>query len=601
MPTFEPPANRQNGAATGSRFFETALSSIPDFVYAFDTDGRFAYANAAMLGLFGLRSETMLGRSFADLGYPKELADRLNGHIQHVVATGEAVEDEVFFRSPTGYAAHFSFIWGPVRRNDGAVELVVGVSRDTSHRHRMEEQLRRSEARLRAATELVGVGIYSWDPRTGALEWDDRLRAMWGLNAAIEVDMEVFQSGIHPDDLPRVQQAIAACTDPAGTGLYSTEYRVIGHDDGVTRHVATKGRTTFADGKAIGFIGAAIDVTTQRRTEFAIRASEAQFRSFAEHSSNLIWIGDPQQDAIIYRSAAYERIWGQPREQAADDLALWLQDVHEDDREQVTQALSAVKGGEVVKFDYRLVRPSDGAIRRLHDTSFPILDDAGEVMRIGGITEDLTPEDNTQLYLVCARNSEARQLSKTLRALGYKVRSFTNAAAFLDVASILVAGCVLVDLRTKKGEGLKIPRELKARAIDLPTILLDGPGAELEMAVSAMKAGAADYLIMTDGLEFQTAIASAISECAAAARPTTSDESASGRVARLTSRERDVLLGLVEGGTNKSIAQKLGISPRTVELHRAQLMHRLDASTLTELLQIALAAGLAPANPGWKA
>jgi FixJ family two-component response regulator len=62
-----------------------------------------------------------------------------------------------------------------------------------------------------------------------------------------------------------------------------------------------------------------------------------------------------------------------------------------------------------------------------------------------------------------------------------------------------------------------------------------------------------------------------------------------------------VLVGLIEGGTNKSIAKTLGISPRTVELHRAQLMHRLDAATLTELLQIALAAGLAPSHPPFSA
>ena len=86
-----------------------------------------------------------------------------------------------------------------------------------------------------------------------------------------------------------------------------------------------------------------------------------------------------------------------------------------------------------------------------------------------------------------------------------------------------------------------------------------------------------------------------MAECqGSAARPATRDEKAASRVARLTTREREVLLHLVEGGTNKTIGQKLGISPRTVELHRAQVMHRLNAGSLTELLQIALAAGIAP-------
>jgi FixJ family two-component response regulator len=76
------------------------------------------------------------------------------------------------------------------------------------------------------------------------------------------------------------------------------------------------------------------------------------------------------------------------------------------------------------------------------------------------------------------------------------------------------------------------------------------------------------------------------------------DENAGARVARLTAREREVLVGLIEGGTNKSMAQKLGISPRTVELHRAHVMNRLNANSLTELLQVALAAGIAPSAGG---
>ena len=109
-----------------------------------------------------------------------------------------------------------------------------------------------------------------------------------------------------------------------------------------------------------------------------------------------------------------------------------------------------------------------------------------------------------------------------------------------------------------------------------------------------MKAGAVDYVILADEASLHTSLADAMAECLGAVRPTTRDEDSGARVGRLTPREREVLVGLVEGGTNKSIGRKLGISPRTVELHRAQVMSRLNASSLTELLQIALAAGIAP-------
>jgi PAS domain S-box-containing protein len=579
-------------------FLEANLSSISDYVYAFDRQGRFVYANPAMLVLFGLSSDEMLGKTFADLAYPADLATVLNSQIDRIFDQGVTVEDEVFFCSPTGHKAYFDYRWGPVRAPDGTIELVVGVSRDTSERHAVEEALRESEARLRAAAELVGLGIYSWNPATDALQWDERMRAMWGLPPDAEIDIGVFEAGIHPDDLARVKSAIAACIDPAGDGTYNIEYRVLGREDGITRHIATAGRTTFARGRATGFIGAATDVTGRRTAEAAIRASEAQFRSFAAHSSNLIWIGDPVAGVILYRSAAYEAIWGAPLGEAAISLAEWMKDVHPDDRRVVERALDSVVAGEVARFEYRIIRPADGAVRRLRETCFPIPDDEAAIKRIGGITEDLTRSDVLQLYIVSTSPTQARKLARLARALGHRVRTFPSASSFLDVAAVLAHGCVLVDLRKARDQGLSVMRELKARSIRLPTLALDAPGADAAAAVAAMKAGAADFLVALDDEALFASLASAIGECHGAMRPPSRDETASAQVARLTTREREVLVGLLEGGTNKIIGQKLGISPRTVELHRAQVMNRLNASSLTELLQIALAAGITPSAPG---
>ena len=477
------------------------------------------------------------------------------------------------------------------------------VSHDTSIRNAVfrrgpEAAWRRGEARLRAATELVGIGIYAWDPRTGALEWDARLCAMWGIPPGTAIDEELFEAGIHPDDRERVRAAIAACVDPSGDGRYRIEYRVIGRDDGIVRHIATSGRTTFAHGHPIAFIGAAIDMTEQRHAEAAIRASEAQFSSFAAHSSNLLWIADPRTGDILYRSAAFDRIWGISRDGASPSIACWLDDVHPDDRHQVEHALASVMAGDVTQYAYRIVRPGDGAVRRLRDTSFPIPDAQGAITRIGGIAEDLTQEDSGQVYIVSPRVTEARRLAALVRAMGYRARLFESATAFLDIAAVLAPGCVLVDLRHAKPEGLSVARELKARSIALPSIVLDGPGTNLMSAVAAMKAGATDYIVAQDDAALHPGLSNAIADCLAAVRPVSRDETASARIARLTPREREVLLGLVGGNTNKLLGKKLGISPRTVELHRAQVMNRLDAGNLAELIQIALAAGVAPPGEG---
>jgi len=84
-------------------------------------------------------------------------------------------------------------------------------------------RLRRSEARLQAAIELVGLSPYSWDPATGALEWDAPIKGMWGLPANAHVDHDVWLSAVHPDDRPHVEEAIRRCTDPAGDGVYHVE------------------------------------------------------------------------------------------------------------------------------------------------------------------------------------------------------------------------------------------------------------------------------------------------------------------------------------------------------------------------------------------
>jgi PAS domain S-box-containing protein len=130
-----------------------------------------------------------------------------------------------------------------------------------------EERLRESETRLLAAAALVGLGCYSWNPRTNALEWDDRLRAIWGMKPGEVVNYDTWRACIHQDDIARVEDAIARCTDPYGDGIYDLEYRIIGRHDKVERWVATRGQTEFVAGRAVGFYGVAIEITHQKHTE----------------------------------------------------------------------------------------------------------------------------------------------------------------------------------------------------------------------------------------------------------------------------------------------------------------------------------------------
>ena len=137
------------------RLFDTALSHTPDFTYIFDLDGRFHYVNRALLALWQKPLAEAVGRDFFELGYPPELAARLQRQIQEVIATRGKVRDQTPFTGPDGTTRHYEYIFVPVLADDGAVEAVAGSTRDITDRLRGEEELRCAvEALHRSNLEL---------------------------------------------------------------------------------------------------------------------------------------------------------------------------------------------------------------------------------------------------------------------------------------------------------------------------------------------------------------------------------------------------------------------------------------------------------------
>jgi PAS domain S-box-containing protein len=151
-----------------------------------------------------------------------------------------------------------------------------------------ERALRASEQRLQAAIDLVKLGRYTWKPRTNRLQWDDRLREMWGLPADTSADYRVWRGCIHPDDRARVDAAVNRCIDPRGDGTCEIEFRVIGKSDGVERWIATQGRTDFENGAPVSFFGVALDITERKRIERDLEDRvEARTRELGESNRQL--------------------------------------------------------------------------------------------------------------------------------------------------------------------------------------------------------------------------------------------------------------------------------------------------------------------------
>jgi PAS domain S-box-containing protein len=130
-----------------SRILETVLSSINDFAYTFDRDGRFLFVNKPLLDLWGLKLEDAVGKNFVDLKYPDALAAKLQAQIQQVFDTRRSLSDETPYISPTGEGGFYEYIFTPVFGPDGRVDVVAGSTRDITGRKRTEEALRAADQR----------------------------------------------------------------------------------------------------------------------------------------------------------------------------------------------------------------------------------------------------------------------------------------------------------------------------------------------------------------------------------------------------------------------------------------------------------------------
>jgi PAS domain S-box-containing protein len=154
-----------------ARILDITLSSISDFAYIFNREGRFVFINRSLLDLWGLKLEDAVGKNFFDLKYPDELAARLQRQIETVFETKAGLTDETPYTSPTGAGGYYEYIFRPVLDREGNVELVAGSTRDITDRKSVESDLRQSEERLRSLTESLESQVQE---RTKELEMRTR-------------------------------------------------------------------------------------------------------------------------------------------------------------------------------------------------------------------------------------------------------------------------------------------------------------------------------------------------------------------------------------------------------------------------------------------
>ena len=300
------------------------------------------------------------------------------------------------------------------------------------------------------------------------------------------------------------------------------------------------------------------------------------------------WIADVETGLLRALNPRSGQEWGMSRDGPPVLWADWLMSLPVEERERADDVFARAGEGKVAD-DIWSVTGGDGEIRPVHVMAFPIPDDDGVIRRIGGVLIPSSQLKDQRVYLVdCGRDAMAARpdMRRALSTLGVKVRVFDSFETFAVVQDDLRRGLVVVRLEQSTDElTLALPMLARNRE-HFPWMVVTDYSADVRDVVEIMRHGATTVLSPTaTRVEIASAISSGLPS--RAEEPSSQVEDHAERLSALSTRERQVLEGLLAGGTNKTIAAQLQLSPRTVETHRAHLMDRLGAKSLAELLRIA--------------
>ena len=201
--------------------------------------------------------------------------------------------------------------------------------------------------------------------------------------------------------------------------------------------------------------------------------------------------------------------------------------------------------------------------------------------------------NDTLVHVVDDDEAMRKSLEFLLGSAGFSVRLYELAKSLLDALQNVVSGCVLTDIRMPEIDGARAASAAQRSGRKVPVIVMTGQG-DVPLAVEAMKLGAHDFI--EKPFEDETtigAIRSALEKTVTSEPADPAWPSSETRLSTLSPRERQVLDGLIAGDANKVMAIDLNISPRTVEIYRAKLMSKMQASSLSELVRLAVRAGIA--------
>jgi PAS domain S-box-containing protein len=386
------------------RAYETVLSSTPDFNYVFDLEGRFTYVNAALLDLWRKPLDEAVGRDFFDLGYPPELAARLQRQIRQVIDTEQSVRDETPYTSHLG-ERQYEYIFVPVLGAGGEVEAVAGSTRDITERKRAEEALRESEERFRAAVDqaAVGVAIVGLDHRTTFA--NRGLCQMLGYTES-ELLAKSFIELTHPDDLdldfrrmpPLLAGEVSSCR---------YEKRYLRRDGSVMWGDLSVSAVRGGLGELKSVVAVLVDTTERRRADQTVQASEERLRLALEAGRMGTWDWDIRTGRLAW-SDNLEEVHGLPPGVFDGTVDGFRGLVHPDDRDRVEAAIArSIEEVSGYEAEFRILRP-DGSTGWMLGEGKVFAAEAGGPARMIGVGMDITGRKRAEEALGLSEQRFAR-------------------------------------------------------------------------------------------------------------------------------------------------------------------------------------------------
>jgi FixJ family two-component response regulator/PAS domain-containing protein len=466
----------------------------------------------------------------------------------------------------------WSFSYSPIPNADGDPGGVYGIGYETTRRLLTDQALRASEASLKAMADAT-PGLLWKCASDGRLIWVNQALGDYLSPDAADT---VWDDHVHSEDIAPAQAVYAESI--ASGRLFEAQQRLRGRD-GSYRWFAVQAQQVVGPHGRLEWFGAATDIDDWRTAADALVGSDQLMRDFHGADTTLVWTADIASRRLAPVNRQSRRAWSLPdlEDMTWDD---WAREIHADDRVAFLTLFDRVAADGASQIRFRHV--SDlGAARWFQLTAFPI---GADRQRIGGLVIELGMETDPRIYLVDENEGRRRTLASMLSRRGFRVRAFDSYSQFGRVCTDLSSGCVVLRVSRDLTPALNVAAALKG-ADQLAWIASGDFDDRVQDVVILMKLGALDVLLSPSA----EAVAVAAQAAFDLARPEKTTVAAQGRdrLANLSAREQDVLRGLIAGGTNKTIALDLGLSPRTVETHRAHLMDRLGVTNLAELVRLA--------------